>query len=109
MNFDKAMLWAAWGGRIEIVNLCKDCSAKNFDAVMSRSAWGGYIEIVKLCRGWLGYDSIHHDLLRHLHKCKFFKKIHDRLLPIAWHPARFFDWCVDEEDKEFLKEMWKEV
>ena len=109
VNFDGAMCEAALRGHTEIVKLCKEYGAINFGGAMRFAASGGHVEIVKLCRGWLGYDSIHHDLLRHLHKRKFFKKIHDGVLPIAWHPDRFFDWCIDEEDKEFLEEVWKEV
>ena len=109
MNFDDAMCEAAFKGHVEIVKLCKEYGATDLDSSMWRAAKSGHIEIVKLFRGWLGYDSIHHDLLRHLHKRKFFKKIHDEVLSVAWHPDRFFDWCVDEEEKEFLEEMWKEV
>ena len=98
---------AACVGRIDIVKLCEEWGATNFHEAMYEAALKGHIEIVKLCRGWLGYDSIHHELLRHHHKRKFFEKIHDGVLPIAWHPDRFFHWCVDEKDKEFLEEMWK--
>ena len=23
-----------------------------------------------------------------------------KLLPIAWHPSRYWDWCMSEEDKK---------
>ena len=59
--------------------------------------------VVGLCRDWLGYDSIHQELLRYHHRRRFFRRIHDEVLPIAWHPDRFWDWCIDEAEKEFLK------
>ena len=67
MEFDVAMLCAAFEGHIEIVKLCKNWGAVNFDGAMQFAAFEGHIGIIKLCRGWLGCDSIHHDLLRHLH------------------------------------------
>ena len=98
---------AACEGCTDVVKLCKERGATNFNEAMYEAACGDHVEIVKLCRGWLGYDSIHHDLLRHHHKRSFSRRIHDEVLPIAWHPNRFWDWCVDEEEKGFLEEMWK--
>ena len=106
-DFDEAMRQAAEGGHIGIVELCKEWGATDFEEAMWQAASEGHIDLVKLCRGWLGYDSIHHDLLRHHHKREFFGRIRDELLSVAWHPDRFFDWCVDEEEKGFLKKMWK--
>ena len=60
------------------------------------------LEIVRLCRGWLGYDAIHDDLLRHHHKREFYGGLKDELLPIAWHPDRWWDWCVDEDEKRWI-------
>ena len=77
------------------------------DTAIEAAALKGDVEIVKLYRGWLGYDSIHQELFRHHHKCKFSRRIYDELLPIAWHPDRVFDWCFDEWERGFLKEMWK--
>ena len=67
---------------------------------------------------------IHDDLFRYHHKCKFSKRVNDDLfryhhkrklsrriqndpLPVAWHPDRFLDWCVDEEEKRFFARMWR--
>ena len=30
-------------------------------------------------------------------------KIKEELLPIAWHPSRYWDWCMSEDDKR----RWK--
>ena len=100
---------AASEGYVEIVKLFEKWGATDFDKAMRFASSEGYVEIVNLCRGWLGYDSIYHELLRHHHKRKFFEKIRDEVLPIAWHPDRFFELCVDEEEKGFLEEMQKEV
>ena len=27
-------------------------------------------------------------------------KIKEELMPIAWHPARWWDWCVSEDEKD---------
>ena len=34
-------------------------------------------------------------------------QIRYELLPVAWHPSRFYDWCCDNDEKRFLKEMWR--
>ena len=105
-NFDEAMCEAAFRGRVEVVKLCKERGATDFDEAMCEAADGGHVEIVKLCRSWLGYGSIHRELFQYHHKREFFGRIRDELLPVAWYPDRFFDWCVDEEEKEFLKKVW---
>ena len=53
-----------------------------------------------------GY-MISRDIFRYHHKREFSKKIHEELLPVAWHPDRVYDWCFDEEEKGFLEGMWK--
>ena len=98
---------AARKGYIDIVALCKEYGATNFNEAMVWGACGGHIDIVKLCRGWLGYDLIYHDLMRHHHRREFSRRIHDELLPIAWHPDRVFNWCFDEGEKRFLESMWQ--
>ena len=30
-------------------------------------------------------------------------KIKEELLPIAWHPSRYWDWCVPEDEKQEIK------
>ena len=103
-------MWlAAYRGHIEIVKLCKKWGAMDFDKAMWAAFHGDRVEIVKLFKDWLrlGYDSIHRELFQYHHKREFFGRIHDELLPVAWHPDRFFNWCVDAEEKKFLGEMWK--
>ena len=33
-------------------------------------------------------------------------EIKDELLPVAWHPDRYWDWCVDEEEKREISKRW---
>ena len=106
-DFNSAMEEAAWEGHVEIVKLCKEWGATDFDEAMSYAAKGGHVEIVKLCRGWLGFSLINDELFRYHHKREFSKRIHEELLPIAWHPDRVYDWCFDEEEKGFLEGIWR--
>ena len=102
----------------EIVKLCKDWGATDFDTTMRCAAEESRIEILKLCKdwvatdfdvavcgGWLGYENIHADLFKYHHERKFSRKIHEEVLSIAWHPDRFWNWCVDEEEKRFLRDV----
>ena len=119
------MAAAVEGGHVEIVKLCKEWGATNFnDAFESAEERGDHVEIVKLCREWESFWDIHRELFQHHHKRKFlgnthreffqyhhkrkfFRQIHYEVLPIAWHPERFWDWCVDKEEKGFLEErLW---
>ena len=34
-------------------------------------------------------------------------KIKEELLPIAWHPSRYWDWCMSEDEKKKKKEIEK--
>jgi len=31
----------------------------------------------------------------------------NELLPVAWHPNRWWDWCLDEEEKEVAEKLWR--
>ena len=53
------------------------------------------------------FDEIHEELFEYHHKREFSKKIHEELLPVAWHPDRVYGWCFDEEEKSCLKKLWK--
>ena len=105
--YDWGMKEAAKGGHVEIVKLCKEWGATDFNRAMEEAAWEGHVEIVKLCRGWLGFSLINDELFRYHHKREFSKRIHEELLPIAWHPDRMYDWCFDEEEKGFLEGIWR--
>ena len=40
-------------------------------------------------------------------KCKAQKgSIKDKLLPIAWHPSRHWDWCMPEVEKQETEKLW---
>ena len=34
-------------------------------------------------------------------------KIKEELLSIAWHPSRWWDWCVPEDEKIGIEKLWK--
>ena len=36
-------------------------------------------------------------------------KIKKQLMPIAWHPSRYWDWCVPEDKKEETEKLWKQI
>ena len=39
-------------------------------------------------------------------KCKAQKaKIKEELLPIAWHPSRYSDWCMSEDEKKMVEAL----
>ena len=33
--------------------------------------------------------------------------IKEKLLPIAWHQSRYWDWCVPEDEKQGIKKLWR--
>ena len=33
--------------------------------------------------------------------------IKEEHLPITWHPSRYWDWCMSEEEKKGTKKLWK--
>ena len=106
-DFNWAMSNAVRYGHVEIVKLCKEWGETDFDETMSYAVKYGRVEIVKLCIEWRGFSLIHDELFRYHHKREFSKRIHEELLPIAWHPDRVYDWCFDEEEKGFLEGIWR--
>ena len=32
--------------------------------------------------------------------------IKEELMPIAWHPSRWWDWCVPEDEKRDTEALW---
>ena len=40
-------------------------------------------------------------------KCKELKKnVTEELMPVAWHPNRWWDWCVSEDEKKEIDPMF---
>ena len=33
-------------------------------------------------------------------------KIKEEFLPITWHPSRYWDWCISEEEKTETEKLW---
>ena len=34
-------------------------------------------------------------------------QVKEELLPIVWHPSRWWDWCVPEDEKKETEKLWK--
>ena len=32
--------------------------------------------------------------------------IKEELMPIAWHPSRYWDWCMSEDEKRETEKLW---
>ena len=30
----------------------------------------------------------------------------EELLPITWHPSRYWGWCMSEDEKEETEKLW---
>ena len=100
--FNSAMCYVALDDHIEIMKLCKKWGTTNFNKTIEITEYIDHAEIVKLCREWLCYKEIH----EHYHKKKCYRKIWDELLPIAWHPDRWWDWCVSEDERDLARKAW---
>ena len=35
--------------------------------------------------------------------------IKEELLPIAWHPSRYWDWCVPEDENKEIEKKWRQI
>ena len=33
-------------------------------------------------------------------------QIKKQLMPIAWHPSRYWDWCISEDEKKETEQLW---
>ena len=52
------------------------------------------------------FEAIHNELFQFHHKRKYFKSLDEELAPIAWHPDRYWDWCLDEEERKEIEKLW---
>ena len=34
------------------------------------------------------------------------QKSKKELMPIAWHPSRWWDWCIPEDEKQEREKLW---
>ena len=32
--------------------------------------------------------------------------IKEELLPVAWHPSRYWDWWMSEDEKQQIEKLW---
>ena len=40
------------------------------------------------------------------HKKKHFNHLKNELAPNAWHPSRWWDWCMPEDEKKEISKLW---
>ena len=85
-----------------LVIVCEQSEKKSFDVVIREAALRGYLGIVKTCKK--RFENVHDELFKY-HR----KRMYDELLSIAWHPDRFFDWCLDENEKLGIKDRWSDL
>ena len=52
---------------------------------------------------WVTGDDMINFLIRKAHKAK----IKEELMPIAWHPSRWRNWCMSEDEKKQTEKLWK--
>ena len=36
-------------------------------------------------------------------------QIKKELMPIAWHPSRYWDWCMSEDEKRETEKLWTQA
>ena len=77
---------------------------KRCDAAVEKDPW-----LVKYVPDWF-ITKEHHRVChgrRGREKRKAQKaKIKEELLPIAWHPSRWWDWCVPQDEKKETEKVW---
>ena len=66
----------------------------------------------QLIKSWHDNDNYHDndeiiESYESYQKCKAKKAtIKEELLPIAWHPSRYWDWCRSEDEKQVTEKLW---
>ena len=48
-------------------------------------------------------EALSRDLSQDYHKRQYYRDLCDELMCIAWHPHRYWDWCVPEDEKKELE------
>ena len=88
-KYNLAMDRAAKGGHIEIVKMMRDLGANDYDSAMASAAEGGHIEIVEMMRG-LGADKYNWAMARAA------KKGHIEIVEMMRGlGANDYDWAMD--------------
>ena len=61
---------------------------------------------------WHYYDDYCNDdkLIKRYNRYKKRKaqkaSIKEELLPVTWHPSRWWDWCIPEDEKKETEKLW---
>ena len=56
-------------------------------------------------------DDWYHNKVIEWYDCYRIRKaqkasIKEELLPIVWHPSRYWDWCMSEDEKKETEKLW---
>ena len=51
-------------------------------------------------------EALSRDLFQYHHKRQYYGDLCDELMPVAWHPDRWWDWCVPEDEKKETSKLW---
>ena len=35
-------------------------------------------------------------------------QVKEELIPLAWHPSRWSEWCMQEDEKKEAEKLWNE-
>ena len=88
--------------------LCKICKKNNGEDFENRVIIiidpedGCYKSLHKTKYG----KALETELFRWHHKKKYQKDIKEELMPVAWHPSRYWDWCMADEEKKTAEQLW---
>ena len=52
------------------------------------------------------YNQLSKDLFQFHHKRNYFKTLHEEVIQIAWHPDRYWNWCISEDEKKEIEKLW---
>ena len=45
-------------------------------------------------------EALSRDFFQYYHKPQYYAALRDELMRIAWHPNRWWDWCMPEDKKQ---------
>ena len=40
------------------------------------------------------------------HRYNYGKALKEELMPIAWHPNQYWDWCMSDDEKQEISRLW---
>ena len=79
---------------------------KDLNLALMWIAKKGYLEFFEKYKNILSIESNQDEVFWFHHKLKFLRDLEGELFPVTWHPDRFWDWCLDEDEKREIKQRW---